>query len=152
MDKNRNSLKAKLAALEFNSIPALTFHETPHVMPNPVIKLLRLMSRASSGCGSIPESLRPMLETHPRLTNENFPHFVWDHASMSDTLIPDMLQQREQAGLKLWERVQLIVNLTEKLRNTNADQAAYHGLVQTILEGTPLNQFSSDLVVKIVLV
>lgn len=142
-DEKRNSLTTKLAALEFNHIPAVTFHELPHIIPTPVKELWRLLSRDGSGCGSIPESLRPIFETHPRLISEDFPHFVWDRTpmpdrtSMSDTLVPDMRQQ--QADLKLWERVQLIVNLTEKLRNTNAEEAAYHSLAQTTLEGTPLN-------------
>lgn len=149
VDESRNSLKKKLAVLEFNCIPALTFHETPHIMPTPVIELSRLMLRVSSGCKSVPESLRPMLETHPRLTSEDFPHFARDHTLMPDTSVP---QEREQADLKLWERVQLIVNLTEKLRNTNAEEAAYRSLVRIILEGTPLSQYSSDPVVKVVLV
>ncbi|KAL0634410.1 hypothetical protein Q9L58_006658 [Maublancomyces gigas] len=48
----------------------------------------------------------------------------------------------------MWERVQSIVNLVEDLRNTNAEAAAYHRLVQCILEGTTSEM--NSLFVKVV--
>lgn len=55
---------------------------------------------------------------------EDFPHFVWAHDAS------------EVLDTEMWERVQSIVNLVEDLRNTNAEAAAYHSLVQCIPEGT----------------
>lgn len=123
-------LNTKLSVFEFNSIPAITFHETPDVcdIPPAVIALSQLMSTASDGCESIPESLRPILE--PRLRMETIPRFAW--LTQAD--------QSPEANLKLWERVQSIVDLSDELRNTHAEEAAYVSFAQKILEGTKMTE------------
>lgn len=121
------ALRTILSVFEFNCTPALTFNETPEVIPPAVIALSKLLSKASNGCEAIPKSLKPLLESNPRLRMEDFPHFVW---------APEAGEAPLGTEIKLWERVQLIVSLGEDLRNTNAEAAAYHSLVQLILEGT----------------
>lgn len=126
---SRIPLKSKLEAFEFQCIPAFTFHEmpAPAQIPPAVVKLSKQLSVAASGCGSIPSSLRHVLESNNKLAMEAFAPFLWD-----DT--PDIPEL--DADSKLWDRVQDIVYLTQSLRETKAEESAYYGLVQSILGGT----------------
>lgn len=119
-------LNAMMSALEFNSIPAFTFHETPHFndIPSVVRELSKLLSSASSGCGSIPELLTA-IEIHPRFITEHIPDYIWRIGG----------ERTPAADTKLWYRVRSIVDASSDLRRTQAADAAYVSLAQDILEG-----------------